>query len=148
MHRFAFTIVGCIILLQLVSCLNAAAVSQKTPINSPESNKKNITSPHEVISDETKVQNNATTENDQKVPHTVVSWTKENMGMLKRGFYVLLVLTAIIALYFGVRIYRTRNRKVKKYGLLSSGGGERIGLNPIDSDSEDDYTVFETKTLH
>jgi len=69
-----------------------------------------------------------------------------NTGMMKRGMYVLLSFGLIVVLYFGIKTYRTRNRPARTYGLLASRG-ETIELNPLESDSDEDCTVFEAKSL-
>lgn len=89
----------------------------------------------------TNLKNNATIQDG--------SWlhAMKDTAMLKRGMYVLIAVTLIIVLYFGVKTYRSRSRSTRSYGLLASRG-ETIELNPLNSDSEDDYTVFEAKKLH
>nr|XP_002128204.1 uncharacterized protein LOC100179198 [Ciona intestinalis] len=72
---------------------------------------------------------------------------ENNYPMLKRGFYVMLVAMSLMMVYMVVKYYRTKKRKTKRYGLLGSKN-ENIELNALQSDSEDDYTVFEAKTFH
>ncbi|XP_078491874.1 protein FAM174C [Ciona intestinalis] len=72
---------------------------------------------------------------------------QDNYPMLKRGFYVVLVAMSLMMVYMVVKFYRTKKRKTKRYGLLGSKN-ENIELNALQSDSEDDYTVFEAKTFH
>ena len=44
---------------------------------------------------------NATAEND-----STLTYLTNNMGPIKRAFYVFIGVSAIIALYFGIRVYR------------------------------------------
>ncbi|XP_062614321.1 membrane protein FAM174-like [Saccostrea cucullata] len=72
---------------------------------------------------------------------------KENKGMLMRAFYVLIGLTAIVVVYFGVRAWRVRRKrnKSKKYGLITGRGAdyEMAPLDADDDDDDEDTTVFE-----
>jgi len=77
---------------------------------------------------------------------TIGSSVFENTDMLYRGFYVFLGVTILVVLYFGIKTYRTKQRPSRSYGLIASRG-ETIELNPLDSDSEDDFTVFENRKL-
>jgi len=43
---------------------------------------------------------------DHSSPMNPVTFMKQNKDMLKRGFFVLLAVTAVIVIYFGVRFYR------------------------------------------
>ncbi|CAK8680268.1 uncharacterized protein LOC143463550 [Clavelina lepadiformis] len=74
------------------------------------------------------------------------NYISRNSAMLKRAFYVFVAVGAILMVYFGIRLYRSKKRRVKSYGLLHSSG-ENYELNPLNVDSDDDYTVFEAKSL-
>ncbi|XP_077988964.1 uncharacterized protein LOC144443371 [Glandiceps talaboti] len=65
--------------------------------------------------------------------------------VVKRMLYVLLAVTAIVVVYFVFRAVRLRRRrsKSKKYGVLTSAGGD-MEMAPLDQDEEeDDMTVFD-----
>ncbi|KAK2141853.1 hypothetical protein NP493_1044g00022 [Ridgeia piscesae] len=71
----------------------------------------------------------------------------ENQGMLTRTMYVLIGITAIILLYFGVRMVRLRARrsKPKRYGVISTRGTD-LEMTPLDQeDDEDDSTLFDVQ---
>ncbi|XP_061174077.1 membrane protein FAM174A-like [Saccostrea echinata] len=71
----------------------------------------------------------------------------ENKGMFMRAFYVLIGITAIVVVYFGVRAWRVRRKrnKSKKYGLITGRGAdyEMAPLDADDDDDDEDTTVFE-----
>lgn len=64
-----------------------------------------------------------------------------------RAFYVLIGVTAIVVIYFGVRAWRLRRKrnKTKKYGLITGRGAdyEMAPLDADDDDDDEDTTVFE-----
>ncbi|XP_048736276.1 membrane protein FAM174-like [Ostrea edulis] len=70
-----------------------------------------------------------------------------NKDMLMRAFYVLIGITAIVVVYFGVKAWRLRRKrnKSKKYGLITGRGAdyEMAPLDADDDDDDEDTTVFE-----
>lgn len=78
---------------------------------------------------------------------TIFESIKDNKDMLMRAFYVLIGVTAIVMIYFGVRAWRLRRKrnKTKKYGLIAGRGAdyEMAPLDADDDDDDEDTTVFE-----
>ncbi|ELU13339.1 hypothetical protein CAPTEDRAFT_219076 [Capitella teleta] len=76
----------------------------------------------------------------------IITLMKGNKLMLMRAFYVLLGVTLIVVVYFAVRTirWRSRNNRIKRYGLLSQND-DRLEMQPLDQDDddEDDMTVFD-----
>lgn len=87
------------------------------------------------------------TGNDTVKEKTIMETIKDNKDMLMRAFYVLIGVTAIVVIYFGVRAWRLRRKrnKTKKYGLISGRGAdyEMAPLDADDDDDDEDTTVFE-----
>lgn len=87
------------------------------------------------------------TSNDTVKEKTIMETIKDNKDMLMRAFYVLIGVTAIVVIYFGVRAWRLRRKrnKTKKYGLISGRGAdyEMAPLDADDDDDDEDTTVFE-----
>lgn len=66
-------------------------------------------------------------------------------GTIKRAFFVLIGITALVVIYFIVRTVKSRRKrsKSKKYGVISMPGND-LEMAPLDADDEeDDVTVFE-----
>lgn len=87
------------------------------------------------------------TSNDTAKGKTIMETIKDNKDMLMRAFYVLIGVTAIVVIYFGVRAWRLRRKrnKTKKYGLITGRGAdyEMAPLDADDDDDDEDTTVFE-----
>ncbi|WAR00246.1 F174B-like protein [Mya arenaria] len=71
---------------------------------------------------------------------------KQNKGMLMRTLFVLMAVTSIVVIYFGVKYWRTRRRrnKSRKYGLITSSGAD-LEMEPLDreDDEDEDMTMFD-----
>ncbi|XP_013384175.1 membrane protein FAM174 [Lingula anatina] len=92
---------------------------------------------------------NSTTTNDTEQVSTGYIWKKinENRAMLQRAFYVLLGVTFIVIVYFGIKYIRVRKAKNKsrKYGVLATS--DNMEMRPLEqSDEEDDNTLFEMRS--
>ncbi|XP_041042638.1 membrane protein FAM174A-like isoform X1 [Carcharodon carcharias] len=69
----------------------------------------------------------------------------EQTMMIQRALYVLVVVTALVVIYFVVRTIRMRriNRKNRKYGILNTNL-ENMEMRPLDQDDDDeDDTLFD-----
>lgn len=87
------------------------------------------------------------TSSDDGYKKRFMNSVKANQGMLTRTMYVLIGITAIILLYFGVRMLRLRMRrsKPKRYGVISTRGTD-LEMTPLDQeDDEDDSTLFDVQ---
>ncbi|XP_070542349.1 membrane protein FAM174-like [Ptychodera flava] len=76
---------------------------------------------------------------------TIPSLFNTNTDVVKRMMYVLVGVTGIVVVYFVFRAVRVRRRKSKskKYGVLTTPGGD-MEMAPLDQeDEEDDMTVFD-----
>lgn len=66
----------------------------------------------------------------------------ENSAMIKRALYVTVAVTAIVLLYFVLRLVRARRSKSRRYGPLINSH-ENMEMNQLTSDSEEDVTMFD-----
>lgn len=69
----------------------------------------------------------------------------EQTMMIQRALCVLVVVTALVVIYFVVRTIRMRriNRKNRKYGILKTNM-ENMEMRPLDQeDEEEDDTLFD-----
>ncbi|XP_078070850.1 membrane protein FAM174A-like [Mustelus asterias] len=69
----------------------------------------------------------------------------EQTMMIQRALYVLVVVTALVVIYFVVRTIRMRriNRKNRKYGILNTNL-ENMEMRPLDQEDDDeDDTLFD-----
>ncbi|GCB80518.1 hypothetical protein scyTo_0018140 [Scyliorhinus torazame] len=76
--------------------------------------------------------------------HSNASPVEQTM-MIQRALYVLVVVTALVVIYFVVRTIRMRriNRKNRKYGILNTNL-ENMELRPLDQEDDDeDDTLFD-----
>ncbi|KAK3610171.1 hypothetical protein CHS0354_038809 [Potamilus streckersoni] len=69
----------------------------------------------------------------------------KNKDMLLRALYVLIAVTTIVIIYFGIKAWRVHRRKSKsrKYGIITKGAD--LEMEPLGKgdDDEEDLTVFE-----
>ncbi|KAL3867392.1 hypothetical protein ACJMK2_044598 [Sinanodonta woodiana] len=72
----------------------------------------------------------------------------KNKDMLLRALYVLIAVTTIVIIYFGIKAWRVHRRKSKsrKYGIITKGAD--LEMEPLGKgdDDEEDMTVFEIKS--
>ncbi|XP_038661119.1 membrane protein FAM174A [Scyliorhinus canicula] len=76
--------------------------------------------------------------------HSNASPVEQTM-MIQRALYVLVVVTALVVIYFVVRTIRMRriNRKNRKYGILNTNLGN-MEMKPLDQEDDDeDDTLFD-----
>ncbi|XP_030640077.1 protein FAM174C [Chanos chanos] len=71
-----------------------------------------------------------------------------NPSMIQRALFVLIGITIIGVLYFLIRAVRLKKSTVqrKKYGLLSNSD-DTMEMAPLESDEEEDMTVYEARSL-